>query len=109
MNPRDDTYEWFLAGDRRRRGNALEIGHDFSADDGQWRVCWYEETGELTLEGVEVAEFDVDDFHAGISGPVQVLGVVESQRRLETLLGRWPAVELWRPRTVDRLRQLIDG
>jgi hypothetical protein len=108
MSALHETYEAFLAADRRRRGSALELGHDLRGDRVRWRVCWYEETGELTVEDMDDAGgIHVEDFHAGISGPVRVLAVVASRERLETLLGRWPGVERWRPRTVDRLLELV--
>jgi hypothetical protein len=101
------SYEEFLRGDPRRRGDALELGHDWFARDGRYRACWYEETGELTIEGLgEKLELEVEDFHAGVAGPVEVIAVIPSRTRLEAALGRWPAVERARPRTVARLRQL---
>ena len=48
-------YSDFLGEDPRRRGNALELGHDWRDGDARYRVCWYEETGELTSERLAAA------------------------------------------------------
>lgn len=101
------TYQDFLTADPRRFSDALELGHDWFDGHRRYRACWYEETGELTLEGLDdPPQLDVDDFHSGVRGPVQVIAVIPSRRQLEALLGPWPGVERARPRTVSRLRRL---
>ena len=102
------SYEEFLAADERRRRGALELGHNLSARDACWRACWYEQTGELTIEAItNAAAIRADDFYAGISGPVTVLATIASQVELERILGSWPLLEIWRPRTRRRLHDLV--
>lgn len=81
----------FLAADPRRRGDALELGHRWRDEKGRYRVCWYQETGELTAERLaEDAELDLEDFHEGVNGPVEVLARVQTREELERLVGPWP-------------------
>jgi hypothetical protein len=62
--------EEFLDADSRRRGDALQFSHRWRDGDGRYRVCWYEQTGELTAERLaEHAELDLEDFHVGVDGP----------------------------------------
>lgn len=104
------SYAGFLAEDPRRIGDALELGHDWRGDGSRWRVCWYAATGELTAEGVaDPAALEIEDFHAGITGPVHVLAVIRTQHELEARLGRWPSMDHARPRSLARLHQLIDA
>lgn len=84
-------YEEFLDADPRRRGDALEFGHRWRDGDGRYRVCWYEQTGELTAERLaEGAELELEDFHAGVEGPVEVLARIKTRAELERLVGPWP-------------------
>jgi len=84
-------YEEFLDADPRRRGDALELGHRWRDGDGRYRVCWYEQTGELTAERLtEDAELELEDFHAGVDGPVEVLARINTRSELERLVGPWP-------------------
>jgi len=84
-------YRDFLAADPRRRGDAFELGHQWRDGHERYRVCWYEETGELTAERLaEDAELDLEDFHKGVEGPVEVLAHIETREELERLLGPWP-------------------
>jgi hypothetical protein len=102
------TYEEFLASDPRRRGDAIELGHSWFDRAARSRACWYEGTGELTVEGLDnEAEPDIDDFHAGVSGPVRVIAVIRSRRELEALLARWSGLERAWPRSVARVRELM--
>ncbi len=101
-------YADFLDGDSRRRGNALELGHDWRDGDDCYRVCWYEETGELTCERLAAGDMPhLEDFHAGIAGPIEVLAVLSTREALEELTGRWPNVAPNQPRTVRWLRELV--
>jgi hypothetical protein len=101
-------YRDFLDVDARRRGDALEFGHDWRGPGGRYRVCWYQETGELTAERLsETQALDLEDFHRGIEGPVFVLARIPSRAQLDRLLGAWPQVALESPRTIARLRGLI--
>lgn len=105
-----ETHAAFLAADARRRGDALELGHDWLDRDGRYRVCWYAATSELTAERLDPdASLDLADFNAGVSGPVRVLAVIRTRHELESLVGRWPAVGRARPRTLARLRALISS
>jgi hypothetical protein len=84
-------YDEFLDADPRRRGNAFEFGHRWRDGDGRYRVCWYEETGELTAERLaKDAKLELEDFHAGIDGPVEILARIETRAELERLIGPWP-------------------
>lgn len=102
------SYADFLDGDGRRRGNALELGHDWRDGDERYRVCWYEETGELTCERLAAGDMpDLENFHEGIAGPIEVLRVLATRQALEDLIGRWPNVAPNQPRTMRWLRDLI--
>lgn len=94
-------YADFLDGDPRRRGNALELGHDWRDGDEHYRVCWYEETGELTCERLSAdAMPDLEDFHQGIAGPVEILARLPKREALEELIGPWPHIAPNQPRTL---------
>jgi len=57
-------YRDFLDADERRRGDALEFGHDWRGPEGRYRVCWYQHTGELTAERLsETQPLALEDFH----------------------------------------------
>lgn len=101
-------YRDFLHTDPRRRGDALEFGHDWRGPDGRYRVCWYHDTGELTAERLSETEaLDLEDFHQGISGPVYVIGRIPTRAQLERLIGRWPDLTLPPPHTLARLCELV--
>lgn len=103
-----ERYADFLASDPRRRGDALELGADWEQDGVRYRACWYEQTGEVTLERLSEREpLSVENFHRGVSGPVEVLRHVPTRAELEALLGRWPNIAAFEPRTVRRLRELL--
>lgn len=100
-------YSDFLGEDPRRRGNALELGHDWRDGDERYRVCWYEETGELTSERLAAgAVADLEDFHQGVAGPVEVLALIPKREDLDALVGQWPHVAPNQPRTLRWLREL---
>lgn len=103
-------YEDFLDADPRRRGDALELGIDWRDGAQRYRACWYEATGELTLERLSDAErLDLEDFHRGVSGPVEILRRIPTRDELDRLLGLWPNVAPGQPRAVNQLRALVDG
>ena len=103
-------YEDFLDADARRRGDALELGHDWRDGRHRHRVCWYEATGELTLERLSDSDrLELEDFYRGVSGPVEILRRIPTRGELDRLLGAWPNVAVREPRTVPRLRALLDG
>lgn len=101
-------YADFLDADTRRRGDALEFGHDWHDGPYRCRACWYEATGELTIERLTDGgvHLDLEDFHQGVCGPVEILALIPTRAALETLLGRWPNVAPNRPRTVAWLRSI---
>lgn len=100
-------YADFLDADPGRRGDALELGHDWRDGDDLYRVCWYPATGELTIERLDPDDdLALEDFHHGIAGPVEVLARFASRSELEQALGRWPNPAPDHPRTVESLRQL---
>lgn len=104
-SPPYPRYADFLEADPRRKGDALELGHDWHDGDERYRVCWYEETGELTAERLTSdQELELEDFHRGVAGPVEIIARVHSRERLNELLGAWPSAD--RPHTLDRLRKL---
>lgn len=71
-------------------------------------MCWYDETGELTFERLSSEEpLDLEDFHRGITGPVEVVALVPDRRQLAMLLGAWPNVAVGLPRTLEALRRLL--
>ena len=101
-------YEDFLDADPRRCGDALELGIDWRDGEDRYRACWYEATGELTLERLSDAErLDLEDFYRGVSGPVEVLRRIPDRRELDRLLGAWPNSVPGGPRTVERLRAMV--
>ncbi|MGH2763655.1 MAG: hypothetical protein ACRDL4_01730 [Thermoleophilaceae bacterium] len=101
-------YGDFLDTDPRRRGDALEFGRDWQDGEDSYRVCWYEGTGEFTAERIDpTAELDLEDFHSGIVGPVQVLGCIPTRQELTLLIGEWPNIARSVPRTLARLRELL--
>jgi hypothetical protein len=103
-------YREFLAGNPGRRGDALELGADWRDGDGHYRVCWYEETGELTFERLASDQpLDLEDFHRGVAGPVEIVALIPDRTRLALLLGEWPNVAVGLPRTLDSLRRLLGG
>ncbi|MGH2961007.1 MAG: hypothetical protein ACRDL3_02260 [Solirubrobacterales bacterium] len=100
-------YADFLDAHPGRRGDALELGHDWRDGDDRYRVCWYSGTGELTIERLASnAELALEDFHRGVAGPVEVIARFTSRAELERVLGRWPNAAPDQPRTVDALREL---
>lgn len=100
-------YADFLDARPGRRGDALELGHDWRDGDDRYRACWYRETGELTIERLDPdAALALEDFHGGIAGPVEVLARFTSRAELERALGRWPNAAPDQPRTVEALREL---
>lgn len=102
-------YEDFLRADPRREGNALELGADWRDGDDRYRLCWYEQTNELTLERLSDEEpLDLEDFHRGIAGPVEILPGVRDRAQLEALLGPWPQASAGEQRDVRRLRELVE-
>ena len=104
--PSYGRYADFLVDDQRRRGDALELGRDWREGEHIYRVCWYEATGELTAERIDpAAEPALDDFHAGVVGPVEVLGRFATREALDLALGEWPNVLPSAPRTLAWLRQ----
>ncbi|MDP2710344.1 MAG: hypothetical protein Q8O56_03920 [Solirubrobacteraceae bacterium] len=103
-----EHYADFLAGDSRREGDALELGANWSDGGKFYRACWYAETGELTFERISAAEpLDLEDFHHGIAGPVEIVTRVPDRRTLDALVGRWPDIAAGLPRRLEALRQLI--
>ncbi len=101
-------YEDFLDADPRRRGDALELGIDWRDGEDRYRACWYEATGELTLERLSRSErLDLEDFYRGVSGPVEILRRIPDRGELDRLLGAWPNSVPGGPRTVERLRALV--
>ena len=103
-----ESYAEFLAADPRRRGDALELGADWEQDCIRHRACWYEHTGEVTLERLSDSEpVAMDDFHQGVSGQVEILRHVATREELARLLGAWPNIAPREPRTVRRLRKLL--
>jgi hypothetical protein len=101
-------YRDFLDADARRRGDALEFGHDWRGPGGRYRVCWYQDTGELTAERLsDTQPLELEDFHHGVEGPVFVLARIPSRAQLDRLVGAWPQVALEPPRTIARLRERI--
>lgn len=63
-----------LDADPARRGDALELGHDWRAGADTYRACWCGATGELTVERLDPDRaLALDDFHRGVAGPVEVL------------------------------------
>ncbi len=100
-------YSDFLEADPGRRGDALELGHDWHDGDDRYRVCWYPATGELTAERLDPeADLALEDFHRGVAGPVEVLAHIEKRAELERALGPWPNPAPDRPRTIQSLREL---
>lgn len=100
------SYETFLRQDRRRRGDALELGADFTDDaEGRYRVCWYAETGELTIEQIDPDALDLEDFDKGVLA-VEITARLD-RPSLERRLGAWPQIEHCRPRTLARLRERL--
>ncbi len=100
-------YADFLDDDPGRRGDALELGHDWLDGEDRYRACWYPATGELTIERLDPnAELALEDFHQGISGPVEVVARFATRAELERALGAWPNPAPDRRRTVDSFREL---
>lgn len=88
---RYERYLDFLEADPRRSGNALELGHRWREAGARYRVCWYESTGEITAERISEGSIDLDDFHRGVLGPVEILGRLPTRQALEDALGPWPS------------------
>ena len=109
--PRYSSYKGFLMEDPRRRSErVLEIGHDWhDGERRRFRVCYYTATGELTAERLSASQpLDLEDFDRGVEG-VAVVAVIPSPAELEQRLGAWPMVERCQPRTLARLRELVEG
>ncbi|MDO8213915.1 hypothetical protein [Conexibacter sp. CPCC 206217] len=106
---RYETYADFLLADPRRDGDALECGHDWLDNDNvRYRVCWYSATGELTLERLSrPLALELEDFAAGISGPIEILAILPTRARMERVLGTWPQLALLRSRRVADLRSQV--
>lgn len=103
-------YQDFLDADPRRKDDALELGADWRDGDARYRVCWYEHTHELTAERLSLTEdLKIEDFHHGVSGPVEVISLIATRDELSMLLGDWPNIAPNQPRTLTRLRQLLDS
>jgi hypothetical protein len=102
-------YADFLDADPRRRGDALELGTDWLDGDLRYRVCWYENTTELTIEQLSPDEpLDLDDFHRGIQGPIEIIAHIPTREDLSQLLGEWPNIAPDQTHTLTRLRALIN-
>ena len=100
-------YADFLHADPRRQGNALELGHDWRDGPRRYRLCWYEETGELTAERLSPGyQLELEDFHHGVHGPVEILARIPTRQELRHLLGDWPNIAPNQPRTLAWLRAL---
>lgn len=109
-NPSYARYAEFLSADPRRRGDALELGHDWREGGRRFRVCWYAATGEVVAERLATGPaLELEDFHRGVEGPVQVVGRCRSRAELESVLGAWPEIACAVPRTVSRLRELLQS
>jgi len=82
-------YADFLDADARRRGDALELGHDWQDGHHRCRACWYQATGELTIERLADGgvHLDLEDFHQGVRGPIEILARIPTRAALETLKG----------------------
>jgi hypothetical protein len=106
----DASYRDFLDSDRRRYGNALEFGHNWTDESGRrYRVCWYEETGELTAERLSDAEqLDVEDFYQGVAGPIEIIARISTRAQVDRLIGPWPHAVPGYPRTLACLRELAN-
>jgi hypothetical protein len=103
-------YADFLDADCRRRGDALELGHDWRGGRDRFRVCWYVGTGELTAERLSrEAPLDLEDFHRGVVGPVEVIGRFATRGQLDRALGAWPNTTPGKPRTLAWLRRALQG
>ncbi len=101
-------YEDFQAADPRRRGDAYELGADWCDQQHRYRACWYQQTGELTLERLSDSEpLAVEDFYQGVQGPVEILAHIPTRAELSLLLGEWPNIAPGQPRTVTHLRALV--
>jgi hypothetical protein len=101
------TYAEFLdADDRRHHGKAYECRHDWHDEHGhRHRVCWYAETGELTLEQLsEHQPLDLEDFAAGVTGPIEILTHFDTRTDFERTMGPWPELPRLPARSVDALR-----
>lgn len=99
-------YQDFLGADPQRRTSALEIGHDWRDGQVRYRVCYYTRTGELTAERLSASDpLDLEDFERGVEG-VEIIRII-GRAELDRLLGPWPMVPRCRPRTLDRLRELL--
>jgi hypothetical protein len=85
--------------------HALELGHDWRDGDHRYRVCWYQQTGELTLERLNHDQsLELEDFHHGVSGPTEILAHIATRQELGHLLGDWPTIARHEPRTTHWLR-----
>ena len=101
-------YADFQAADPRRRGDAYELGADWHDATHRYRACWYQQTGEVTLERLSDSEpLDVEDFDRGVKGPVEVLARIPTRAELSLLLGNWPNIAPGQPRTTTHLRALV--
>jgi hypothetical protein len=49
---------------------------------------------------------DLEDFHQGVAGPVEVLALIPKRQDLEAPVGQWPHVAPNQPRTLRWLREL---
>lgn len=103
-------YEDFLAADPRRQRDAYELGIDWTDGHARYRACWYQETGELTSERLSDHEpLDTEDFHRGVTGPVEVLRRIPTRGELTLLLGEWPNIAVGQPRSLQWLKALVAG
>jgi hypothetical protein len=101
-------YQDFLDADPRRKHDALELGTDWRDGDARYRVCWYEQTHELTAERLSPTDtLAIDDFYHGISGPIEILSLITSRDELAMILGNWPNIAPNQPRTLAWLKQLL--
>lgn len=100
-------YQDFLDADPRRTHNALELGTDWRDGDARYRICWYEQTHELTAERLTTThQLAIEDFHHGISGPVHVL-TLTTRDELSAVLGEWPNIAPNQPRTLAWLKHQL--
>lgn len=101
-------YKDFLDADPRRKHDAIELGTDWRDGNARYRVCWYEQTHELTAERLSRTDpLAIDDFYHGISGPVEILSMIASHDELSKVLGDWPNIAPNQPRTLVWLKQLL--
>ena len=91
-----DLEEFYAADERRRQSAELELGTDWSDENGRCGVSWVEDTGEVyvmrepiaRVTGSGAGDLELVSMSEDALG-VEVLGVVTGRAAVESVMSGW--------------------